>query len=255
MNLAQACDLTGRVAIVTGASRGLGREAALALAAVGADVAITGRRQEPLDALAADVAALGGGRGLALVLDVNDQAAIQDAIARVSAEFGAPAILVNNAGIEVQALLTDLAPGDWERVLQTNLGAVIACCQAFVRACPPAGGSIINFSSVAAQSGLVGQAAYTASKGGVESLTRALAVELARRSIRVNAIAPGYFATDMSLAVTADPAQKTKLLKRVPLRRLGEPWEIGPLVAYLASDASAFMTGSTIALDGGFGAR
>jgi 2-deoxy-D-gluconate 3-dehydrogenase len=255
MNLAEAFDLEGSVAVVTGATRGLGREAALALAAAGADVAVTGRGLDRLEPLCDEINSRDKGSAKCYALDVNDGGAIGDVMAEVSREIGPPAVLLNNAGIEKQLLLEEMEPGDWQSVLDTNLGSVIACSRAFLRENGERGGSIINVSSIGAAAGVVGQSAYCASKGGVVSLTRALAVELARRSIRVNAIAPGYFATDMPAEVISDSARKDKLLKQIPLRRLGEPEEIGPLVVYLAAPASAFMTGSVIYLDGGFTAR
>ncbi len=258
MSLSQAFSLDGKVAVVTGATRGLGRQIALALAEAGADVAVTGRGLERLEPLCDEIAARGTGSATPFALDVDDGAAIDRVMADVAARVGAPDVLVNNAGIEKQLLLAEMEPSDWQSVLGTNLGSVIGCCRAFLRQHRPSAegtGSIINLSSIGAAAGVVGQSAYCASKGGVASLTRALAVELARDSVRVNAIAPGYFATDMPAEVISDPDRKQKLLKQVPLRRLGEPKEIGPLAVYLASPASAFMTGSVIYLDGGFTAR
>ncbi len=254
MSLREAFDLSGSVAVVTGATRGLGRAASLALAEGGARVAVTGRRPELLASLCDEVVEAGG-TASAHVLDVDDTAQVDQVMEDIARELGPPDVLLNNAGIERQLRLEEMEPEDWESVLDTNLGAVIGCGRAFLREFRGSAGSIINVSSVGAAAGVAGQSAYCASKGGVASLTRALGVELARNSIRVNAIAPGYFATDMPAEVIEDPAAKDKLLRQVPLRRLGEPEEIGPLVVYLAAPASAFMTGSVIYLDGGFTAR
>lgn len=255
MTLPEAFSLHGTVAVVTGASRGLGLAAAWALAEAGADVALASRDLYRLQAAATQIAETTGRRTLACPLDVTDAAGVEATMTRITAELGVPQVLLNNAGIEHQALLADTQPADWERVLATNLGGLFSCTQAFLRQVADRPASIINVASIGAAAGVPGQSAYCASKGGVASVTRALAVELARRQVRVNAIAPGYFATDMPAEVLADPAQKQRLLSRVPLRRLGEPHEVGPLVVYLASAASAFMTGSVLYLDGGYTAQ
>jgi NAD(P)-dependent dehydrogenase (short-subunit alcohol dehydrogenase family) len=255
MTVLEAFALGGRTAVVTGASRGLGLAAARALAEAGADIAMTARDLPRLRESAKEIAAETGRRVLPFALDVTDVAAVDAGMAQIAAALGPPSILLNNAGIERQARLEDMEEEDWTAVLATNLSAVFACSRAFMRHAGTAPASIINMASIGAAAGVSAQSAYCASKGGVVSASRALAVELAPRGVRVNAIAPGYFATDMPAAVIADPAMKERLLRRVPLGRLAEPAEIGPLVVYLASDAAAFMTGSILYLDGGYTAQ
>jgi 2-deoxy-D-gluconate 3-dehydrogenase len=255
MSVLDAFRLDGRTAVVTGAGRGLGLAAARALAEAGADLALTGRDLARLEKASQEIAEETGRQVLPIQLDVTDVVAVDMAMERISEAIGPPNILVNNAGIERQGMLADMEAEDWEAVIATNLSSVFSCSRAFLRHVAEGPGSIINVASIGAAAGVPGQAAYCASKGGVVSATRALAVELARREVRVNAIAPGYFATDMPAKVTSDPKLKEKLLRRVPLRRLGKPVEIGPLVVYLASAASGFMTGSVLYIDGGYTAQ
>jgi NAD(P)-dependent dehydrogenase (short-subunit alcohol dehydrogenase family) len=255
MTFIERFSLVDRIAVVTGANRGLGLAAARALAEAGADVAMFARDAERLETAAREVGAAGGRRVFPLAVDVSRADAVAEAMREVVSSFGRPSVLVNNAGIEVAGMLTDLDPADWESVFAVNIGGTFACTQAFVQALDGQPGSIVNLASTAAVAGVTAESAYCASKGGVAAATRAFAVELARSGIRVNAIAPGYFATDMPTAIIADPELTKRLLSRVPLRRFGEPSEIGPLIVYLASEASSFMTGSVLFLDGGYTAQ
>jgi NAD(P)-dependent dehydrogenase (short-subunit alcohol dehydrogenase family) len=246
--------LTGQVAVVTGASRGLGQAGASALAAAGARVALLARDIEAIVALA-DKICSGGGHAIAVRTDIARGWDIPAAFDRVERELGTPRILVNNAGIQHQGDLVETGLADWESVFSTNVFGALGCIKEFVQRLGEREGSIINITSIVVASAVRGQSAYSASKGALDAVTRALAVELAPLGVRVNAIAPGYFDTDMPAEVTSDPEQLQRLLRRVPLRRLGEPAEIGPLAVYLASEASSFMTGQSIYLDGGYSAK
>jgi 2-deoxy-D-gluconate 3-dehydrogenase len=243
--------LAGRVAVVTGASRGLGRAMAVALAEAGADVAVAGRAPSALDETAHLVEACGG-RALALTTDVASYASMEALMAQTVSALGRLDVLVNNAGIARVAPLAEASLDDWRAIVDVNLSGVFHGCRA---AAPylirQRGGKVINLAAVLAAAGLPGYTMYAATKGGVISLTRALAVEWARHNVQVNAIAPGWFVTEMNEAAFADPRINERLTRDIPARRTGRLEEIGPLAVYLASAASDFMTGQTIFLDGG----
>lgn len=242
--------LDGRVALVTGASRGLGAHAAGVLARSGAHVALAARRIESCAALCESVRAAGGD-AVAVRLDVTDAASVRAAFAEVDERFGRLDILVNNAGIATTAPALDLAEEDWDRVVDTNLKGAFLCAQAAARIMKAhGGGSIVNVASILASRVAAGVAPYAASKAGLVQLTKALALEWARHGIRVNALCPGYIETDINRDVFRSDAGQA-MLKRVPQRRLGQPEDLdGPLLL-LCSDASRFMTGAEIAVDGG----
>jgi 2-deoxy-D-gluconate 3-dehydrogenase len=246
--------LAGKVAVVTGASRGLGRAMAVALAEAGADVAVAARAARELEETAHLVEAAGR-RALALTTDVAAYASVEALMARTVRELGRLDVVVNNAGIARVAPLAEASLDDWRTVLDVNLTGVFHGCRA---AAPyligQQAGKVINLASVLAAAGLPGYTMYAASKGGVIALTRALAVEWARHNIQVNAIAPGWFVTDMNEAAFADPRIHARLTRDIPARRTGRLEEIGPLAVYLASPASDFMTGQTLFLDGGHSA-
>jgi 2-deoxy-D-gluconate 3-dehydrogenase len=243
--------LAGRVAVVTGASRGLGRAMAVALAGAGADVAVAARARADLEETAHQVEALGR-RALALVTDVASFASVESLMTQTVGTLGRLDVVVNNAGIARVAPLAEASLDDWRTILDVNLSGVFHGCRA---AAPhlirQRSGKIINLASVLAAAGLPGYTMYAATKGGVISLTRALAVEWARHNIQVNAIAPGWFVTEMNEAAFADPRIHERLTRDIPARRTGRLEEIGPLAVYLASAASDFMTGQTLFLDGG----
>jgi len=246
--------LAGRVAVVTGASRGLGRAIALALAEAGADVALAARAKRDLE----DTGALvqrAGRRALVAPTDVASYAEVEALMGRAVRELGRLDIVVNNAGVAKVAPLAEMTPDDWRFMVDANLTGVFNGCRAAApHLIAQKSGKVINVASVLGQVGLPGYTIYAATKGGVIAFTRALGVEWARHGIQVNAIAPGWFATDMTDPAFSDPKINERLTRDIPMRRIGRPEEIGPLAVYLASQASAFMTGQTIFLDGGHSA-
>jgi 2-deoxy-D-gluconate 3-dehydrogenase len=242
------------VAIVTGASRGLGRAMALALAQAGADVAVAARARPDLDETARLVTAAGR-RALVVETDVTAYPQVETLVRRTIAELGGLHVVVNNSGIARVAPVAQMSPEDFRATLEVNLvGVFNGCRAAAAHLLAQKSGKIINLSSVLGQVGLPGYSAYAASKSGVMGFTRALAAEWARHGIQVNAIAPGWFVTEMNADAFADERTRDRLLRDVPQRRTGRLDEIGPLAVYLASAASDFMTGQTLFLDGGYSA-
>ncbi|MGF1606772.1 MAG: SDR family NAD(P)-dependent oxidoreductase [Rhodothalassiaceae bacterium] len=239
--------LKDRVALITGAGRGIGRACAEALHAEGAQIIAT-----DIDAEAAEqtAAALGG---IAFTLDVADPAACRAVVQKVERRFGRVDVLVNNAGIVAKGDILSLRLEDFDHVLSVNLRGALAMTQAVAwgMADRGQGGAIVNISSVNAQVAIPDQLAYCVSKGGLQQLTKASALALAPHRIRVNAIAPGSIMTDMLGAVNQDAAAKRKLLARTPLGRIGDAGEIGQIAVFLASDQSSYVTGETILADGG----
>ena len=249
--MSELFSLDGQVAIVTGASGGLGWRFAETLAKAGAKVALAARRAERLSELAASIEAAGG-EALAVVLDVTDPAAIAEGIAAAEAGLGPISILVNNAGIVVDKPLLETEEADWDRVLDTNLkGAWLMAREVAGRMAKTGGGGrIINIASILGQTATGRVHSYAASKAALIHLTRTMAVELARYSIRVNAIAPGYVETDLNRDFLAGPTGES-LVKRVPLRRFARPEDLDAVLLLLASDAGSYMTGSIVTVDGG----
>jgi len=246
-----AISLQGKTALVTGASSGLGQHFARVLANAGAKVALAARRLDRLQQLEAEIRAAGG-QAAAVALDVTDRASIIKAFDTVEAGLGPVTILVNNAGVPASSYFLKTTESDWRSVLDVNLDGVFRVGQEAARRMSKAGngGSIINIASITAFGVLKAIAAYSASKAAVVSLTKSMALELARDRIRVNALAPGYFATELNDAFLTSDAGR-RLLSRVPMERAGKLEELdGPLLL-LASDAGAFMTGSVITIDGG----
>ena len=247
----QPYSLEGRTAFVTGASRGIGRSIALALAKAGAAVACAARALDDVRSAAAEIEAAGG-RACALRLDVTRGAEITAAVKDAEAALGSVDILVNNAGITLDKPTLEVGDDEWERVLSTNLTSMFRCCRAVGPGMIARGrGKIINIGSMYGRLGVSHYAAYCASKAAVDGLTRSLAAEWARHGIQVNCLAPGYMNTDIPRAAMADPKTRERFLSKVPARRLGEPEEAAALAVYLASPASDFMTGQVLYLDGG----
>ncbi|MDN5344311.1 MAG: 3-oxoacyl-[acyl-carrier protein] reductase [Clostridia bacterium] len=242
--------LEGQVAVVTGASRGIGRATALQLARAGARVVVNYARQA---AAAAEVVAAieaSGGQAVAVAADVGDQGAARDLIQAAQDHFGRVDILVNNAGIARDNLAARLKPEDWAAVLNTNLTGVFNCCQAVLKPMlRQRQGRIINLTSVVGLRGNVGQVNYAAAKAGVIGLTRSLAKEVASRGILVNAVAPGFIATEMTAALKGEAREE--FYHHIPLGRPGEPEEVAEVILFLASPAARYITGQVITVDGG----
>ena len=246
-------DLTGQVALVTGGGRGIGRACSVALARLGAKVIINYRRsRDSAERLAKDIVDEGGD-GHVYQADVSDSAAVDAMFQFIRQEYRRLDILVNNAGIIQDTLLLSMTLQDWTSVQTTNLtGAFLCTRHAVEMMLRQGGGKIVNIASASADVGGRGQTNYAASKGGLVAFSRAAAVELARKGIRVNAVLPGIIETDMSLPVRQRAA--SKLLERIPSRRFGRVDEVANLVAFLASDASEYIVVQAIAIDGGLSA-
>ena len=244
-------DLHGKVALVTGASSGLGKRFAEVLAAAGASVALTARRVEQLQAVA-DGITQRGGRAAVVPLDVLDPASIAACVTGVEQVLGPIDILVNNSGIALQKMALETTAQDWDSVIDTNLKGAFLMATEVARSMRKhaRGGSIINIESILSFRQTQAVASYAASKAALTQLTRCLSLEFARHQIRVNGIAPGYFATEINREYFASEAGAA-LVKRIPQRRVGQPEDLdGPLLL-LASDASRYMTGATLVVDGG----
>jgi 3-oxoacyl-[acyl-carrier protein] reductase len=241
--------LDGYIALVTGATRGIGRAIALALAREGANVVGTATSDEGAGAITAYLKAEGC-RGEGIRLDVADGAAIEAAVAGVTERVGAIAILVNNAGITRDNLLLRMKDDDWDAIMEINLKAAYRLSKAVLRGMMKARfGRIINIGSVVGTSGNAGQANYAAAKAALVGFTKSLAQEVGSRSITVNCVAPGFIDTDMTRALTA--AQREQLLARIPLGRLGLPDDVAHAVAFLASNEAGYITGATLHINGG----
>jgi len=241
--------LKDKVALVTGASQGIGRATSLALAEAGAKVAIAARNTEKLASLAAEIAAAGG-EAVSVPMDVADPAQVRSGFQQLLAKFGKLDILVNNAAITRDTLALRMKLEDWDAVLRTNLtGAHLCIQQALGAMLKQRAGRIINITSVVAETGNAGQANYVASKAGLIGLTRAIAVEVASRSITVNAIAPGFIATPMTDPLSQEIKDKMKSM--IPLGRFGTDRDVAAAIVFLASDEAGYITGQVLDVNGG----
>jgi len=239
-------DLTGKCALVTGASGGIGGAIARALHRAGATVGLSGTRQEPLEALAAELSA----RAHVLPCDLSDPAAVDALPKRASEAMGGLDILVNNAGITRDQIFMRMSDEDWQRVIDVNLTATMRLCRGVMRPMMKARwGRIINISSVVGTTGNAGQVNYAAAKAGMVGMTKSIAQEVASRGITANAVAPGFIATAMTEDLTDE--QKDRINAQIPLARMGTPEEVAAGVLYLASSEAGYVTGATLHVNGG----
>ena len=248
--------LDGRVALITGGSGGLGAVFARALAGAGANVALLGRRIEAAQAVGDAVEAETGRRPIAVTADVTDPAGVQKAVSDVRETWGKIDILINSAGVNVRKPSVEFGLDDWQRVMDVNLTGSFICSQAVAPGMIEAGwGRIINLSSMFGLVGMPERPAYTAAKGGLIQLTRTFAVEWAKHNVLVNALAPGPFATEINRPLLDNPEIYHAFADNVPLGRWGRPDELAGPIVFLASEASSFMTGAVLTVDGGWTAQ
>lgn len=247
--------LDGRIALITGASKGLGKAMAIAMAAEGARLALVSRNREQLQEVAAQIQGQGG-QARVFTADVTREEDVAALAAAVEQEMGKVQILVNNAGINLRKNLTEFTLEEWRSVLDTNLTSVFLMCRAFVPQMQGSGyGRVINMTSIMSWVSLPGRAAYSSSKSALLGLTRALALELAPEGITVNGISPGPFATEMNLPLLQNPELNAQFLSKIPAGRWGKVEEIGALAVYLCSGDAGFITGTDIVIDGGWCAQ
>jgi len=245
-------DLSGKVALVTGGTRGLGEVCCVALAKAGADVAVCGRSGKDLKRVSEKIRQLGR-RAEGFTLDVTNKQRVNQAVSEVLAAFGRIDILVNNAGVNHRVPVLEYAEKEWDRVINTNLKGYFLVAQATVPQMIDHGyGKVINMSSILGTVGLANQVAYASSKGGVDQMTKVMAIEWAPKGVRVNAIGPTYFETELVTQIRSDPERFKFINERTPMGRWGHLSELEGIVIFLASPASDFITGQTIYVDGGW---
>jgi NAD(P)-dependent dehydrogenase (short-subunit alcohol dehydrogenase family) len=248
--------LDGKVALITGGARGLGLTMATALAEAGANVALAGRNIGPCEEAAAAITSATGRRAESFAADVTSAADIERLVASVEASLGRIDILINNVGVNIRGSVDQLSEADWDTVIDTNLKGPFLCARAIGPGMVTRGwGRVINLGSILGAVGLGGRAPYASSKAGVINLTRVLALEWAGTGVTANAICPGPFATDMNRQLLNDPVKYQEFVKKIPMGRWGELDEIAGAVVFLASDASSFVTGSAMFVDGGWTAQ
>jgi NAD(P)-dependent dehydrogenase (short-subunit alcohol dehydrogenase family) len=248
--------LAGKVALITGASRGLGKAMSLALASEGAGIALVARDREALEKTAEEVLRAGASSGASariFLADVTSEEQVLRLEKDVAEAFGRVSILVNNAGINIRKQLTDFTLDEWRRVLDASLTSTFLMCRAFVPHMKGSGyGRVINLASIMAHVSMPGRAAYSASKSAILGLTRALALELAPEGITVNSISPGPFGTEMNTALMENPEVNAQFIAKIPVGRWGRVEEVGQLAVYLCSPDAGFVTGTDVAIDGGW---
>ena len=247
--------LDGRVAVITGASKGLGQQMAEALAEAGAAVAVVARNRELLEKVRGGITRRGG-KAYAFPADVTDEAAVAALAHEVRAQAGPVDILINNAGMNLRKPLEEFTLEEWRRVMQTNVESAFLCSRAFLPGMKERKfGRIVNLTSIMAHVALADRTAYCASKSALLGMTKALALELAPFSVTVNGISPGPFATEMNTVLMQDPARNAEFVSRIPMGRWGKVEDIGALAVFLCSDAASFITGTDILIDGGWTAQ
>jgi NAD(P)-dependent dehydrogenase (short-subunit alcohol dehydrogenase family) len=248
-------DFSGKLALITGASKGLGRAMALALSQAGAATALVSRDREKLDGVHQEIENVGG-KAQVFVADVRDETSIAKLEAEIREKLGRVQILINNAGINIRKNLIDFSLEEWRSVVDTNLTSAFLMCRAFVPHMRGTGyGRILNLSSIMGHVSLPQRSAYSASKAALLGLTRALALELATEGITVNGISPGPFGTEMNTSLMQNPETSAQFLASIPAGKWGKPEDIGSLACYLCSEAAEFITGTDILIDGGWCAR
>jgi NAD(P)-dependent dehydrogenase (short-subunit alcohol dehydrogenase family) len=248
--------LNGKVALVTGGNRGLGRAMATALAEAGAAVAITCRDEDRACAAAAEICTETGARCAGYLLDVRDGAAVEATVQRVREDLGGLHILVNNAGLNIREPIWEVRDESWETVLETNLGGAMRCARAVAgHLKEQRWGRIINVASLLSFVAIAQRSAYASSKAGMLGLTRAMALDLAPHGVTVNALCPGVFKTEINRPILNDPEYLKEFLRQVPLGYLGDPQQLQGAIVFLASEASSYMTGAALVVDGGWTAQ
>jgi NAD(P)-dependent dehydrogenase (short-subunit alcohol dehydrogenase family) len=256
MNVLDRFRLDGKVALVTGGARGLGRVMAEALGGAGASVALSARDLNLATEVARGVAGSSGQKAIGVAADVTRAEDVRSMVHRVLDTFGRLDILVNNAGINIRGPIEQLSELDWDQVIDTNLKGPWLCCRAVAEPMKrQQWGRVINVSSMLGEISMPGRTPYASSKGGMTLLTKTLALEWAAHRINVNALCPGPFATEINTPLLNDPDIKAAMEAKIPLGRWGDPAELGPAAVFLASEASSFMTGATLFIDGGYTAQ